>query len=255
MLLRISLIVTILAGLAIGALSFTKVKEKIVSLQTHLKEEIGLKEKALGELASTKKELKKTADNLKQTQATLAATTEERDTALRNLDSKTKLAEKVTSERDKALKDLDDTRGELEAYKVIGWKPEEIAAFKKNYTNLRDQLEAVKAENALFLKRIKNLEIELALYKDPEASPELPASIKGKVLVMDPKWNFVVLNVGEDLGVLKGGEFLVHRDGKLIAKVRVNTLQKDRCIANIEPGFKLGEPIEGDLIMPARPKS
>jgi archaellum component FlaG (FlaF/FlaG flagellin family) len=75
----------------------------------------------------------------------------------------------------------------------------------------------------------------------------------GKVLVTDPKWDFVVLNVGEDQGVLDNGELLVSRDGKLVAKVKITSVQKDRSIANIEPGSKLGEVLEGDKVIPAYP--
>jgi hypothetical protein len=83
----------------------------------------------------------------------------------------------------------------------------------------------------------------------------LPASLRGKVLVTDPKWNFVVLNVGENQGVLEYGEFLVNRNGKLVAKVMVRTVQKDRSIANVLPGWELGEVMEGDQIIPAHPAS
>jgi hypothetical protein len=46
---------------------------------------------------------------------------------------------------------------------------------------------------------------------------------------------------------------LVSRDGKLVAKVIVRSVQKDRSIANIVPGWKLGEPVEGDEVSPAHP--
>jgi hypothetical protein len=51
------------------------------------------------------------------------------------------------------------------------------------------------------------------------------------------------------------GELLVNRDGKLIAKVIVRSIQKDRCIANIVSGWKYGELIEGDSVIPANPAS
>jgi hypothetical protein len=72
-------------------------------------------------------------------------------------------------------------------------------------------------------------------------------------MVVDPKWDFVVLNIGEDQGLLPDGELLVSRDGKLIAKVIVRSIQKDRSIANLVPGWKLGEVIEGDQVTPAHP--
>ena len=102
---------------------------------------------------------------------------------------------------------------------------------------------------------MKKLETELAVYRDPNYFVPLPATLRGKVLVTDPKWNFVVLNVGEDQGVLERGEMLVNRNGRLVAKVVVRSVQKDRCIANVMPGWELGEVMEGDLVIPAHPAS
>jgi hypothetical protein len=75
------------------------------------------------------------------------------------------------------------------------------------------------------------------------------------VLVADPKWNFVVVNVGEEQGVLEHGELLVNRDGRLVAKVKIRSVQKDRAIANVLPGWQLGDVMEGDQVIPAHPAS
>jgi hypothetical protein len=83
----------------------------------------------------------------------------------------------------------------------------------------------------------------------------LPAGLKGKILVSDPKWDFVVLNVGQDEGAAEDGDLLVSRDGKLVAKVRIHTVQKGRSIANVLPGWKITDVMEGDLVIPANPAS
>ena len=44
-------------------------------------------------------------------------------------------------------------------------------------------------------------------------------------------------------------------DGKLVAKVKVSSVQKDRAVANVVPGWQLGEIFEGDLAIPAHPAS
>ena len=44
---------------------------------------------------------------------------------------------------------------------------------------------------------------------------------------------------------------LVNRNSKLVAKVRILKVEKDRCIANVVPGWKLGEIVEGDAAIPA----
>ena len=39
---------------------------------------------------------------------------------------------------------------------------------------------------------------------------------------------------------------LVSRDGKLVAKVRIKQVEPDRCIANVIPGWKITDVVEGD---------
>ena len=74
-------------------------------------------------------------------------------------------------------------------------------------------------------------------------------------MVVDPKWDFVVLNIGSDQNLKEKGQLLVSRNGKLVAKVIVSSIQKDRSIANVMPGWKLGQVIEGDEVTPAYPSS
>ena len=97
--------------------------------------------------------------------------------------------------------------------------------------------------------------MRLNKYEGTNSFVSLRADLRGRILVVDPKWDFVVLNIGEDQGVLEDGELLVSRDGKLVAKVIVRSVEKNRCIANIMPGWKLGEVIEGDEVTPAHPAS
>ena len=45
------------------------------------------------------------------------------------------------------------------------------------------------------------------------------------------------------------------RNGKLVAKARVSSVQKNRCVANLVPGWELSEVVEGDVVIPAHPDS
>jgi len=255
MLIRISLILAIIAGLAVGVLNFTQVKEKITTLQTNLKNETDAKNKALTELASTKKELDKTTAELKQTKTTLEATTKERDTAVQTAQEATTKANKLTEDLNKTRTERDDAQREVAAFRASGLNPEQALNAAKQIKGLQDALAGSQEENTLLGKRIKKLDADLAFYRDPTKTIELPANIKGKVLVCDPKWHFVVINAGEDQGVVEHGELLVNRDGKLVAKVIVSSVQKDRCVANVMTGWQLGEIYEGDVVTPAHPKS
>ncbi len=252
---RIGLIIAIIASLAVGILNFTQVKEKITTLQANLKEQTDLKVKALADLAATRKDLEKTTAELKQTKTTLEATTKQRDDALVQATEATKRADKLNDDLNKTRTERDDAQREVSAYRASGLNPEQALGAAKQIKGLQDALTGSQDENTLLGKQIKKLITELAFYKDPNKEIELPATIRGKVLASDPKWHFVVLNVGEDQGVVEHGELLVNRDGKLVAKVIVSSVQKDRCVANIMTGWQLGEVYEGDLVIPAHPKS
>ncbi len=255
MLIRISLIVAIVAGLAVSGLNFLKVKEKITTIQQQREDEKSAKVQAQTELASTKKDLDKTTADLKTTKATLETTSAELAKATGDLANLTKRAERLTEERDKVTKERNDAQADLQAYVGTGLKPEQIVSMNKNYKNLQAALDASQDEKKLLGQKITRLQTELDRYVSPEKPVYLPASLIGKVLVTDPKWNFVVLNIGLDQGVKEYGELLVNRNGRLVAKVIIRSAQKDRCIANVMQGWQLGEVMEGDQVTPAHPES
>jgi flagellar basal body-associated protein FliL len=255
MLLRISLIVAIIAALAVGVLNFVMVKEKIVTLHTNWETEKAARNVAETERDQTKKELTKTTAELKVTTETLATTTEERDKAVTDVATLTKKSDRLTDELSKRTTERDNAQADLAAYTATGVKPEQIIAFNKEFKSLQETLAGTRAENGTLGLTIKKLKNELEVYKTAEYVVPLPPSLRGKVLVTDPKWNFVIINVGENQGVLEHGELLVNRDGKLVAKVKVRTVQKDRSIANVMPGWQLGEVLEGDQVIPANPAS
>jgi hypothetical protein len=254
MLLRISIIVAILAGLAVGGLNFIKVKEKVVNLANDRDNERGLKEKAQTELAKTKDDLNKTTAKLRTTETELTSTKDELAAAAKRLQST--IAERDTTRKqlDDTRKERDDARAELAAYQATDLTPPQIIAINKQYKSLQAEnqfLARVATERA---QKIRALTNQLAVYIGLDPIVTLPAELKGKVLVTDPKWNFVVVNVGLDQQVVERAEMLVNRNGRLVAKVIVRSVQKDRCVANIMPGWQLGEVMEGDMVIPAHPE-
>lgn len=255
MLVRISLIVAILAGLAVGVLNFVKVKEKITTLQTNLDTETKAHQEFLAKYTASEKSLAITNKVLKQTIATLEATTAERDKLQTDFAALTKRADKLTEDLAKTRQERDAAQQELAAYKATGLNPEQISRINKDFKDLKDALTGTQEENAVLGKKIQKLQAQLDRFLDPKKPVYLKASCRGKVLVTDPKWSFVVLDVGEDKGMKEFGEMLVNRNGKLVGKVVVRTVQKDRSIANVIPGWEIGEVMEGDQVIPANPES
>jgi hypothetical protein len=255
MLVRISLILAILAAIAVAVVNFVQVKPKVAKLETDLDRETEAHKKFEHDYNVTKNELAKTNAILKQTIATLEATTAAKEKAETDLAAQTKRADKLNDDLTKTRAERDSAQQELAAYKAAGMTPEQITRVNKDLKDLRDALAGTQEENKLLGQKVNKLKIELARYVTPDYHVPLPAGLRGKVLVTDPKWNFVVLNVGENQGVLEHGELLVNRNGRLVGKVEVRTVHKDQCIANVLPGWELGEVMEGDQVIPAYPAS
>ena len=255
MLLRISLIIAIIAGLGAGALSYIQATDKIPALIDQRNKEHDAKVSEISAHNKTKTELKKTAADLASTQAELADTKTERDKALATADAQSKRADDFSAKLVKVTQERDDAQNDLAAYKASGLTPEQVAKLNKTIKDANAQIQAITDEKTVLIRARDKLKTELDKLIGPDQFVKLRADLHGKILVVDPKWDFVVLDVGEDQGVISDGELLVSRSGKLVAKVVVRSVQRDRCIANIIPGWKLGDPIEGDEVTPAHPAS
>ena len=255
MLIRISLIIVIVAGLAAGVLNFVKVKEKVETLATERNEWHGKFDKTDAELTLTKRDLAKTSKELKQTQETLATTTKERDAAVAEATAQIKKAADLAEKLTKTTDERNAAQADLAAYVGTGFRAEQIAALGKQIEKTQKALEAMTDEKKILERALARKTTELERILGLDKPVELPAKLLGKIVVSDPKWEFVVLNIGEDEGVLPYGEMLVSRDGKLVAKIIVRDVQKGRSIANLMPGWKLSDVTEGDQVIPAHPAS
>ena len=235
MLLRISLFVAILAALAAGTLSYLEVTDKIPALTKQRDDEHSAKVTALTDLSNTKTKLAKTQSDLTQSQADLADTKSDRDKAVARAEAQVKRADELSVKLARATQERDDAQNELASFKATGLSPEQIVKLNKTLKDARSEIEAINGEKTVLEHEKARLQTRLDRYEGTNAFVMLRA------------------NIGDDQGVLPDGEMLVSRDGKLVAKVIVRSVQKDRSIANIVPGWKLGEPVEGDEVSPAHP--
>jgi septal ring factor EnvC (AmiA/AmiB activator) len=255
MLIRISLIVAIVAALAAGALNVFQVRDKIDTLITQRNDFHNERDEAVTERESAKKELAKTKDDLTQTQQQLADTKSDRDKAVADAAAQVKRADELADKLTKTSQERDDAQNLLAAYKATGLSADQVGGLNKALKSTETALEAVQEENGVLQRTVNRLSTQLAELVVTNYVVMLRSDLKGRILAVDPKWNFVVLNIGGDQGVLNDGELLVSRNGRLVAKVIVRSVQKDRSIANIVPGWQLGDVIEGDEVTPAHPAS
>ena len=255
MLIRISLIVAIVAALAAGTLNIFQVRDKITTLISQRDDEHTHRVAAETDRENTKKELAKTKDVLTQTQQELTDTKTQRDKAVAEADVQIKRASDLSDKLAKKTQEFNDSQIQLAAYTVTGLTPDQVMSLSKTLKNTQTALDVAKEENIVLQRTVGRLNNQLAGFIGTNYVVKLRANLKGKIIAVDPKWDFVVLNIGEDQGVLEDGEMLVSRDGKLVAKVIVRSIQKGHSIANVVPGWRLGDMVEGDEVTPAHPAS
>jgi hypothetical protein len=251
MLTRVCLIAAIVFGVSVATINLWKVREVIVTTRNERDYEKGQKVQALTDLSQTRRELEDTKDDLAQTKQNLETTTAERDGLRSTNDQLTKQNRSLQENLKKTTQERNDAQAELAAWEALGITVDQVKVLIATAKAAEEALQVAKEENRILSGELKKSKNQLALLLIEDYKVPLPPNLKGKVLVADPKWEFVVLNIGEDDGLLEQGELLVNRDGRLVAKVRVQSVQKGRAIANLVNGWKLGDVAEGDLVIPA----
>ena len=196
MLLRIALILAIVAALATGALSYLA-KEQVTLLTGQRDTENGAKKEALGKLATSDKNLKMTKAELATTQGELASTQGERDKAVARAEAQSKRADELSDKLAKAVEERDVAQNLLASYKATDLTPEQIITLNKQIKNANAQIAVINGEKGLLARELARVQAKLDSVIGPDSTVKLRADLKGKIVVVDPKWDFVVLNIGD----------------------------------------------------------
>jgi flagellar biosynthesis chaperone FliJ len=247
--LRICLIIAIVAGLAAGAVSFFKVQDIITTTRQARDEWNGKYTNEFAAHTKTKATLKKTAADLETTTKTLVQTKSDLDAANTKVGELDKQNSDLTAKLEKTTGERDDAQQQLEKWRLVGLTPEQVKGVITNLETTLKEKTALIAENKVVAASRDDWKNKYTALVGADAPVELPAGLKGRVLVVDPKYDFVILNIGDDQGAKTRGEMLVDRDGKLLGKVRISSVQKDSCVANIISGWKRGVIMEGDEVL------
>jgi hypothetical protein len=100
----------------------------------------------------------------------------------------------------------------------------------------RQQLESAERENAFLSEKIRGAQdrsVQLEEERKRHSPTAGKAGVRGTVLAVNQAYNFVVLNLGGRQGVEPNAEMLVLRDGTLIAKIRVSSVEPSTAIGDI----------------------
>ncbi len=201
-------------------------------LKANNKAELAALDKPLSDLAVQAEivysDLQTNKQELAETKSVLAKTREELNTAK---------AELVTAQN--KIAELNETVTKKDA--EITEKAAKIAQLETDKTGLQGQVDSL-------TKKITKLEASLTeanqvinerdkenKYLRAQLGEKfpIPKGLKGNILAVNPTWNFVVLDIGLDNGLLPSVEMMVHRDNELIGKVRIGMVLRHVAIADI----------------------
>ena len=249
MVVRIFLIIAVVGGLAATGISGWFVRNVILTTLSERDQFHTERDSARTERDETKKKLVATSKELDSTKATLAQTQNDLKTETDKADDLQKQNTDLTANLTRVRGERDTAQQVLEKWNQIGLQPEQVKSLIADLAKTKRERDGVIAENKILLSKRNELQARLDRIVGSDLVPQLPPGLKGQILAVDPKYDFVVLDMGEDKGLVERGELMVNRDGKLIGKIRITSVRKDRSIGNIIPGWKRGEVLEGDRVI------
>ena len=102
--------------------------------------------------------------------------------------------------------------------------------------DLKKQLEEYAVKNTSLQAKLDDSDKQIAELRKLESqrrSKVMRTGLEGKILAVNPSWNFVVISLGDRNGVVNNAELLINRGGQLIGKVRVTSVEPSTSIADI----------------------
>lgn len=247
--LRLILVLVIAASAGVIALGELKLKP-------HLDKLVDDKKKVDGELAAEKTKSSKLTTDLNTTKSerdglqndlNQAKTAE--DTAKKAADAERQKAIAAAQETNKAKQETDKVRADANDFfelQKLGLSPSIIRRINDELPKATNENNTLKIEQRVTMTELLKKSSELNSFLNPKGAIALPTGLRGKISAVDPKWGFVVLDIGANHGLAANGELTIHRDGKYLARVKVAKVDTDFAVANVMPEFKTGEIREGD---------
>lgn len=118
----------------------------------------------------------------------------------------------------------------------------EVGDLKNELSTAEEQVQDLQDE-------VDSLEKVLAQIEREKGQISLPPGLAGNILVVNDAWNFVVLDIGSEVGLIPNVEMMIHRKNKLIGKVRVNSVQEDMSVADIIRDWERAPVKQGDQVL------
>ena len=126
---------------------------------------------------------------------------------------------------------------------VAGSSPTEgaqTAELQSQVDDLRRQLDSAEKEKAFLSEKLQDIQDRADQPKEGKKRREAVretaphrTGLRGTILAVNQAYNFVVLNLGTRHGVESNAEMLVLRDGTLVGKIRISSVEPATAIGDI----------------------
>ena len=204
-------------------------------------------QKLVGHSENTYIQLQDTIADLESTRLELAATQEKlrvTEDQLAQARNKISSLETELAQSQSDLQDAQNRIANLENEKEV--LVAEVDSLETQLTESGELIEDLRAD-VVTLERIV-AEQEL-LISGNKAKIKAPDGTMGTILTVNTEWNFVVLDVGGNIGFGSGAELLVHRKDKLIGKVLITSVEDEMAIADIVNDWQEVQFRKGDSVL------
>jgi hypothetical protein len=241
-------IIVIILSVLIIAILWGKTKPSITSLQDEL---VSAQEaRTQAEAAQrTAQAAQRDAEDLAETR--LAELTNAKDSlknAMTALGQQRARGDELDTQLSEVTDQLLDARRELQSWIALGVDQQYVYTMKQRIADAHDEIAAITEEKTVLLRQMDQMRYELGRFVGPTQKVVMRDGLEGNVQAIDSDWGFVIVNVGEKDGARENGELLVSREGKLIGKLLISSVEDNRSIANVIPGWVQSDIQVGDVV-------
>jgi flagellar biosynthesis chaperone FliJ len=226
------LLTAISAGLGyLNQVKFAQVKQRAVDAETTVSQTKAQLTKAQGDLKTASQNLASTVTEKDQLTSRLSGVQTDLEKTKAQMTQLTNDRTSLEAQISQLTADLQAKAQELEQKTTPGAanpaeggtdQQAQLAEQQTLISKLQGDLDSARFQLATLQKE-----------KEDRMQQKMRNGLSGRVLAVNPAWNFVVLSLGDKNGVVNNAELLVKRGSQYIGKVRVTSVEPSTSIADI----------------------
>lgn len=185
----------------------------------------------------TKTDLENTRQDLENTRAELENTKvqlEDARTQIVQLNETIRAKDQELEEKSTLIASLEEEKATLTA---------QVADLNAQIASLQDQVAQLEEDKSMLETQLEKCDKEL--HKEITMKP----GTTGTIVYANAEWNFVVIDIGSNEGVQPTAEMIVHREDKMVGKIKISAVRDNVSIAEVIPDFQKGAIKEGDNVL------